>query len=98
MLVGNRMADTRRMPFIRKCTNQFMRWLLSRAMGRTVPDTQCGFRLYAKEVLPFIRTESACRTVTAAARPLPPQPRTTSPSVLSPLTTAHPPPTIRASF
>jgi len=59
VLVGNRMADTSRMPLIRKWTNQFMSWLLSRVMGQRVPDTQCGYRLYAAEALPHIRTESS---------------------------------------
>lgn len=46
VLVGNRMQDTRSMPIIRRLTNRFMSWLLSREIGQRVPDTQCGYRLY----------------------------------------------------
>lgn len=59
VLVGNRMADTRNMPLVRRLTNRFMSWLLSREMGQVVPDTQCGFRLYSLSVLPGISLESA---------------------------------------
>ncbi len=44
MIVGNRMWDSDRMPIIRRWTNQFMSWLLSRQYGKLFPDTQCGFR------------------------------------------------------
>ena len=53
-LVGNRMADIQTMPHIRRLTNSFMSWLLSRVMGQYVPDTQCGYRLFQAAVIPFI--------------------------------------------
>lgn len=59
VLVGNRMGTRSDMPFIRKWTNRCMSSLLSRAMGQAVPDTQCGFRLYRCEVLPFGETRAA---------------------------------------
>lgn len=58
VLVGNRMAETRSMPRVRRITNRFMSWLLSREMGQRVPDTQCGYRLYALAVVPRISSES----------------------------------------
>jgi len=58
VLVGNRMAEADTMPRIRRWTNQFMSGLLSREMGQYVPDTQCGYRLYRADVLPFLETES----------------------------------------
>ncbi len=58
VLVGNRMADTRAMPWVRVMTNRFMSWLLSREMGQRVPDTQCGYRLYELSVVPEISAES----------------------------------------
>lgn len=58
VLVGTRMADTRTMPFVRRITNRFMSWLLSREMGQRVPDTQCGYRLYRLAVVPEISAES----------------------------------------
>jgi len=58
VLVGNRMWDTSDMPLVRRLTNRFMSWMLSRVMGQYVPDTQCGFRLYRCEVIPFVAAES----------------------------------------
>jgi glycosyltransferase involved in cell wall biosynthesis len=52
VLVGNRMADPRGMPPIRRLTNRFMSALLSRKMGQRVPDTQNGYRLYRCDVVP----------------------------------------------
>jgi glycosyltransferase involved in cell wall biosynthesis len=59
VLIGNRMGMLSNMPLVRKLTNRYMSWLLSRAMRQYVPDTQCGFRLYRCDVLPFIETQSA---------------------------------------
>jgi len=58
VLVGTRMSDTRSMPWVRRMTNRFMSWLLSREMGQWVPDTQCGFRLYALAVVPELSAKS----------------------------------------
>jgi glycosyltransferase involved in cell wall biosynthesis len=54
VVVGNRMSDPRTMPLVRRLTNRFMSWLLSRRMGQAVPDTQNGYRLYDREVLPIL--------------------------------------------
>lgn len=58
VLVGNRMDRTETMPWHRLLTNRFMSWLLSREMGQYVPDTQCGFRLYRSDVVPYVSAES----------------------------------------
>lgn len=58
VLVGNRLWDKAKMPRIRRWTNQFMSRLLSRMMGMYVPDTQCGFRLYRTDVLPYGQAQS----------------------------------------
>lgn len=52
VIVGNRMDNTEKMPLVRRLTNRFMSWLLSRKMGQRVPDTQNGFRLYRTDVIP----------------------------------------------
>ncbi len=52
VIVGNRMDDPAKMPLVRRLTNRFMSWLLSRKMGQRVPDTQNGFRLYRTDVIP----------------------------------------------
>jgi glycosyltransferase involved in cell wall biosynthesis len=59
VLVGNRMTDVDRMPVVRRLTNRFMSWLLSREMGQSVPDTQCGYRLFQSDVIPILSAESA---------------------------------------
>ncbi len=58
-VVGNRMGDVRSMPFVRKCTNRYMSWTISRVIGQRVPDTQCGFRLFHRSLAAeFLATES----------------------------------------
>lgn len=58
VLVGNRMDDPKNMPLVRRLTNRFMSWLLSRNMGQCVPDSQCGFRLFRCDVIPEISRET----------------------------------------
>ena len=58
VIIGNRMSDTSAMPLIRRLTNRFMSWLISRKMGQRVPDTQNGFRLYKTDVIPEMQTGS----------------------------------------
>lgn len=57
VIIGNRMSDVEDMPFVRKMTNRFMSWLLSRRMGVRVPDTQNGYRLYATDVLGEVKVD-----------------------------------------
>lgn len=51
IIVGNRMAITRQMPWLRVTTNRFMSLLISKITGQYIPDTQCGFRLIKKDLL-----------------------------------------------
>jgi len=44
-VVGNRMDRIENMPWLRKVTNQFTSWAISRMIGQPVYDTQCGYRL-----------------------------------------------------
>lgn len=57
-IVGSRMADLRKMPFVRKLTNRCMSWRISRACGQPIADTQCGFRMIHREVIPHLFCES----------------------------------------
>lgn len=50
MIVGNRMSDTRTMPLVRKLTNLTMSGLISAIIGQQVPDSQCGFRMFRKDL------------------------------------------------
>lgn len=59
VLVGNRMWDKAKMPLVRRWTNSAMSWVISRIMGIYLPDTQCGFRLYRADILPYLPVGSA---------------------------------------
>jgi glycosyltransferase involved in cell wall biosynthesis len=50
MIVGNRTHDTRDMPWLRKLTNFTMSRLISAMIGQRVPDSQCGFRLFRRDL------------------------------------------------
>lgn len=51
IVLGNRMGDTRPMPFRRKATNCLSSRILSVLTGQRIEDSQCGFRLMRTEVL-----------------------------------------------
>lgn len=51
ILVGNRMDETKNMPYLRWLTNKLMSMLISSLCRTYIPDTQCGFRLINKDVL-----------------------------------------------
>ena len=52
LIVGNRMHHTESMPWNRRWTNKFMSSQISLLCGQRVPDTQCGFRLIHREIVP----------------------------------------------
>ncbi len=58
VLVGNRLWNPEGMPWIRRWTNRYMSGVLSREMEQYVPDTQCGFRLYRCDLIPFVTAHS----------------------------------------
>lgn len=58
VLVGNRVFDRQRMPWIRRFANDRMSHLLNRHMKQYIPDTQNGFRLYQTDVINMVRSES----------------------------------------
>ena len=51
MVVGSRREDLTGMPWLRKATNVFMSWLVSRFAGQPIPDSQSGYRLIATALL-----------------------------------------------
>ena len=53
------MVEQEKMPLVRRLTNRYMSWLLSRKMKQYVPDSQCGYRLYRCDVLSFTATQSS---------------------------------------
>ena len=57
VVVGRRRLDER-MPLVRRCTNRFTSWLLSRVAGCRISDAQSGFRLVRTAVWRKIRPRS----------------------------------------
>lgn len=45
LVVGDRMAQSSKMPWIRRWTNRWMSHRISRMAGLRIPDSQCGYRL-----------------------------------------------------
>jgi glycosyltransferase involved in cell wall biosynthesis len=58
VVVGDRMADNDNMPWLRKRTNEFTSWVISRIAGARIPDSQNGYRLFDAEVLRTVKLES----------------------------------------
>ncbi len=52
MLIGTRMNDVSTMPLLRRLVNRFMSGQISRLCGQAIPDTQCGFRMIHRDVVP----------------------------------------------
>lgn len=52
LIVGNRMNDVSRMPIVRRIVNRYMSNKISRACGQHIPDTQCGFRMLHRDLIP----------------------------------------------
>lgn len=52
VVLGNRMSNVREMPWLRRAVNRLMSWKLSRVCGQRIPDSQCGFRLLHREIIP----------------------------------------------
>jgi glycosyltransferase involved in cell wall biosynthesis len=50
--IGNRMDDVGRMPFARRVVNRYMSSRISRVCGQRIPDTQCGYRMVPRELIP----------------------------------------------
>jgi glycosyltransferase involved in cell wall biosynthesis len=54
LLVGTRMSDVREMPLVRRAVNRYMSRKISRACGQDIPDTQCGFRMVHRDIIPHL--------------------------------------------
>ncbi len=50
--VGNRMNNPVGMPFIRRIVNRYMSRQISGLCGQKIPDTQCGFRMLDRQLIP----------------------------------------------
>lgn len=54
LLIGNRMNDVARMPPLRRMVNRYMSEKISGVCGKQIPDTQCGFRLLHRQLIPEV--------------------------------------------
>ena len=52
--IGNRMSDAGRMPFLRRVVNRYMSNRISHICGQHIPDTQCGFRMLHRRLIPHL--------------------------------------------
>ncbi|WP_337871847.1 glycosyltransferase family 2 protein [Ignavibacterium sp.] len=57
IVIGNRMKDVKNMPMQRILSNKITSYLLSKKLGVSILDSQCGFRIYRRIVLENIRTK-----------------------------------------
>ncbi len=58
IIVGNRLDNTRGMPFIRLATNLFTSWIISVLAGKKIRDVQSGYRYINARVLENIEIET----------------------------------------
>ncbi len=58
IIVGNRLGNTKGMPFIRLATNVFTSWLISIIAGKKIKDVQSGYRYINTKVLENIVIET----------------------------------------
>ena len=54
IFVGSRMNDTKTMPLLRRMVNRYMSNKISRICGQQIPDTQCGFRMLHRDIIPEV--------------------------------------------
>jgi glycosyltransferase involved in cell wall biosynthesis len=52
LFVGTRMNDVREMPPMRRMVNRYMSSSISRLCRQAIPDTQCGFRMVHRSLIP----------------------------------------------
>ena len=52
LLIGTRMNNVSEMPFVRQVVNRYMSNSISRLCGQPIPDTQCGFRMVHRDLIP----------------------------------------------
>jgi glycosyltransferase involved in cell wall biosynthesis len=59
--LGNRMNNLTGMPFIRRIVNRYMSDRISRLCGQEIPDTQCGFRMLDRQLIPELLSPESVR-------------------------------------
>lgn len=59
LIVGTRMNDLSSMPLVRRIVNRWMSQRISAVCGQEIPDTQCGFRMLHRQLIPELLGGSA---------------------------------------
>jgi glycosyltransferase involved in cell wall biosynthesis len=54
LFIGTRMNDLSGMPLLRRIVNRYMSKRISRVCGQKIPDTQCGFRMLHRQLVPDV--------------------------------------------
>ena len=54
LILGNRMNDVSSMPLVRRAVNRYMSKKISRVCRQDIPDTQCGFRMLHRQLIPAL--------------------------------------------
>ena len=49
LILGNRLHNPRKMPFVRRCTNFIMSFIISLLIIEKIEDSQCGYRLISRK-------------------------------------------------
>lgn len=49
VILGNRFHNPKKMPFLRRCVNQFMSFIISLLITERVDDSQCGYRFISRK-------------------------------------------------
>lgn len=52
LILGTRMNDVESMPLVRRIVNRWMSKRISAVCGQEIPDTQCGFRMLHRQLIP----------------------------------------------
>lgn len=50
--IGTRMNNVAGMPLVRRIVNRYMSGCISRVCGQEIPDTQCGYRMLDRKLIP----------------------------------------------
>jgi len=58
LIIGDRLGNTKNMPFIRLATNVFTSWVISNIAGIRISDVQSGFRYISTKALKNIKLET----------------------------------------
>jgi glycosyltransferase involved in cell wall biosynthesis len=55
IVAGTRMGQTKNMPVVRLLANRLTSWVISLLAHQRIPDSQCGYRLVRRTILPDLR-------------------------------------------